>query len=333
MELYKLYKKYYGMIFTLFAILFAVSLGAGETLKKIEIGGIAGIYNTIIAFVPEQQLVVLEQLKIPVVFVWIISLILFLWKKRMNILCHSSFALGLAPLSKDIEKEYSVKKTDLDLTRYSYPKDLPQAISEQDLILKKFISKKGELSYYGIAHTPLIFRAGYIFGDQRKICLFHRKRSNDAVFEEWDTSPHINMWETSFKEVKEENKSCKSKELIVAISTSLEIKDADIETLSNKKYHIIKFQTQTLNFDLIGNYDQAEILRKQILTKIRELVKQYDIRCIHMLISSSVAFTFFLGTAFSFQHDPDIIVYHYENGKYTWGLDMKKSGTNAVISL
>ena len=66
-------------------------------------------------------------------------------------------------------------------------------------------------------------------------------------------------------------------------------------------------------------------------TKVREIVKRYDIRCIHMVISSSVAFTFFLGAGFSSQHDPDIIVYHYDNGKYIWGIDMKRNGSDAVI--
>ena len=248
----------------------------------------------------------------------------------MNVLCHMSLAHGMAPLSPNVKKEYYIKEKNLDIAGYSYPNDLHQIIREQDSAIKNFIATKGIHSYYGIAHTPLVFRAGYMYGDQQEIHLFHRMRNNSANFEEWDTSADI-KWETSFREVKEENKSCKSNNLIVAISTSLEIKNIEIASITNTKCHIIRFQLQTLGFDIIGNYAQAENLRKQILSKIRELVKKYDIRCIHMVISSSVAFTFFLGTGFSSQHDPDIIVYHYDNGKYIWGIDMKKNGLDAII--
>lgn len=329
-QLYKLYKKNYWKIITPFLILFLISFGIDEILKKIEIGGVSGIYNTIIAIMPEQCLTLLPSLKFPIGFLLIISFILFIWKKRMNVLRHISLAHGMAPLSPNIKKEYFIKEKNLDMAEYSYPNDLHQIIQEQDSAINDFIATKGIHSYYGIAHTPLVFRAGYMYGDQQEVHLFHKMRNNSANFEEWDTSADI-KWETSFREVKEENKSCKSNNLIVAISTSLEIKNIEIASITNTKCHIIRFQLQTLGFDIIGNYTQAENLRKQILSKIRDIVKKYDIRYIHMVISSSVAFTFFLGAGFSSQHDPDIIVYHYDNGKYIWGIDMKKSGLDAII--
>ena len=329
-QLHKLYKKHYYIIFTLLLILFLISLGAGEVLKKIEVGEISEIYNTIVAFVPEQYLTALQRIRFLVGILLVISIVLFAWKKRMNILCHISLAHGMAPLSSNVKKEYYIKEKRLDIAGYSYPNDLCQILREQDSVIKKFIAKTGIHSYYGIAHTPLIFRAGYMYGDQQEIHLFHRAHNNSANFEEWDTSADT-KWETSFREIQEENKSCKSNNLIVAISTSLEIKNIEIASITNTKCHIVRFQLQTLGFDIIGNYAQAENLRKQILSKIRELVKKYDIRCIHLVISSSVAFTFFLGAGFSSQHDPDIIVYHYDNGKYVWGIDMKKSGSDAII--
>ena len=260
----------------------------------------------------------------------VISIILFAWKKRMNVLCHVSLAHGMAPLSPNVKKEYYIKEENLDIVGYSYPNDLHQIITEQDSAIKDFTATKGIHSYYGIAHTPLVFRAGYMYGDQQEIHLFHRAHNNSANFEEWDTSADT-KWETSFREIQEENKSCKSNNLIVAISTSLEIKNIEIASITDTKCHIIRFQLQTLEFDIIGNYAQAENLRKQILSKIREIVKKYDIQCIHMVISSSVAFTFFLGAGFSSQHDPNVIVYHYDNGKYIWGIDMKRNGSDAVI--
>ena len=54
-QLCKLYKKSYYLIFTLLLILFLISLGTGEILKKIEIGEVSAIYNTIEAFVPDKH--------------------------------------------------------------------------------------------------------------------------------------------------------------------------------------------------------------------------------------------------------------------------------------
>ena len=329
-QLCKLYKKYYYLIFTLLLILFLISLGTGENLKKIEIGEVSAIYNTIVAFVPEKYLMALQRISFPIGVLLVISIILFAWKKRMNVLCHVSLAHGMAPLSPNVKKEYYIKEKNLDIVGYSYPNDLHQIITEQDSAIKDFTATKGIHSYYGIAHTPLVFRAGYMYGDQQEIHLFHRAHNNSANFVEWDTSADT-KWETSFREIQEENKSCKSNNLIVAISTSLEIKNIEIASITDTKCHIIRFQLQTLEFDIIGNYAQAENLRKQILSKIREIVKKYDIQCIHMVISSSVAFTFFLGAGFSSQHDPNVIVYHYDNGKYIWGIDMKRNGSDAVI--
>lgn len=104
-QLCKLYKKYYYLIFTLLLILFLISLGTGENLKKIEIGEVSAIYNTIVAFVPEKYLMALQRISFPIGVLLVISIILFAWKKRMNVLCHVSLAHGMAPLSPNVKKE------------------------------------------------------------------------------------------------------------------------------------------------------------------------------------------------------------------------------------
>ena len=131
-QLCKLYKKYYYLIFTLLLILFLISLGTGENLKKIEIGEVSAIYNTIVAFVPEKYLMALQRISFPIGVLLVISIILFAWKKRMNVLCHVSLAHGMAPLSPNVKKEYYIKEENLDIVGYSYPNDLHQIITEQD---------------------------------------------------------------------------------------------------------------------------------------------------------------------------------------------------------
>lgn len=61
-----------------------------------------------------------------------------------------------------------------------------EALVDIDEKIKSIQQKagKGIVGYYGVAHIPFAFLAGYDFGDQSKIHIFHRKRHNDEVFEE-----------------------------------------------------------------------------------------------------------------------------------------------------
>ena len=85
-----------------------------------------------------------------------------------------------------------------------------------------------------------------------------------------------------------------SDELIVEVSSTFEIKESEIADLKPANKHIVIFKGNILNFDAITSYVDAQNAREVILVTMRSLVKQYDIRKIHMVISSSAAFTVFL---------------------------------------
>lgn len=91
------------------------------------------------------------------------------------------------------------------------------------------------------------------------------------------------------------------------------------------------FESNHFSVDSILSYVQAENFRNFIMHAIRTSVKKYGIKKIHLAISSSVAFTFFLAQAFSAQHDPRVVVYHYDNGDYPWGICMKRKAESAVV--
>ena len=87
-------------------------------------------------------------------------------------------------------------------------------------------------------------------------------------------------------------------------------------------------------FDSIDSYAAMNRLRKGILEKIRETVKEKNIMRIHMVLATSSDFTFFLAQGFSKNHDPEIVVYHYDRKtavKYPWGISNISTPTNAVI--
>lgn len=54
---------------------------------------------------------------------------------------------------------------------------------------------------------------------------------------------------------------------------------------------------------------------------MREIVSSANIEKIHLVLSTSSDFTFFLSQGFSKYHDPEIIVYQYDRSdsqKYPW---------------
>lgn len=86
--------------------------------------------------------------------------------------------------------------------------------------------------------------------------------------------------------------------------------------------------------DSIVSYALMNRLRTGILNKMREIVSSANIEKIHLVLSTSSDFTFFLSQGFSKYHDPEIIVYQYDRSdsqKYPWGVFNKALPTSAII--
>lgn len=317
------------IMFLFVVILTLISYGGASTLEKIVVGDVADMYQTIQNFYPAiDKLSSWEQKWIFILLDAI--LILFIIYKRPNfVISHQSMGFDLAPIDKEFRKDNwlfvkKLQQTD-DMKKLTVDSDIVTVVDDMAIKAQK---SKYQVVYYGVAHTPLVFRLGLKYGDQDNVKLLHKKRSNDDEFEEWGTEK-TGIWITP----QETNASKKSDELIVAIGTSFEIKKEELKVLQPDNKHVLCLQTNLLGFDTILSYEDAQTLRMGIWGQIRQLVKKYSIKKIHMVISSSVAFTFFLAQGYSEHHDPEIIVYHYDKGKYTWGINMSEQGKNAYIAI
>lgn len=322
----KVPKWIWKFLFLFVAILTVISYGGASILEKIVVGDVADMYQTIENFFQIDELTSFDQR-------WIfllldVVLVLFIIYKRPNfVISHQSMGFDLAPIDKTFRKDNwifikKLQQTD-EIKKLSLDSDIVTVVDDMAIKAQK---SKCQVVYYGVAHTPLVFRLGLKFGDQDNVKLLHKKRSNEAEFEEWGKGS-TGIWITP----EEGNSSKKSDELIVAIGTSFEIKKEELKVLQPDNKHILYLQTNLLGFDNILSYEDAQSLRINILGQIRERVKKYSIKKIHMVISSSVAFTFFLAQGYSEHHDPEIIVYHYDKGRYTWGINMSEQGRNAYI--
>lgn len=332
-KIMKIPVKVFGIAFIVFLILSGVAYGFSSYIEKIEVGSISEWYHTITDIFP----CVLEIANFKgkwiflllTIFSGILLVVRLLYRKKIFVINHCTMAYDMAKLDKSVNSRYRIKEHILQQTNKIKPDTLDNAaIKEIDELAIDAQKSNMPIAYYGIAHTPLIFRMGFKIGDQNNTILLHKRRKNNSLFEEWGNG------RSGIKLIpREENKSKKSDELVVAISTSLEIKKEHLNLLQPDDKHILYLKANELGFDNILTYEDAEDLRSDILLNLRNMVSKYKIKKIHMVISSSVAFTFFLAQGYSGQHDPEVIVYHYEHGEYPWGIAINKDVDEAYIRL
>jgi len=304
-----------------------ILLGLSDLLGDIEVANISSIRNTMINLVP--QLATLSTkwliLSIPL-FLFICFMLIY--KPVLPVIQHLSMDRSIASIDPEIKKNYWLRIKKLDQCgnlKNGIPTTKVICVLDEfvAMIKEKYTDKS--IGFYGIAHTPLIFRLGYLVGDQQNIHLFHKARHNSSFFSEWSSVTNRLTLNTS-----EENQGINSNKLLVSIATSLPILDEHLSSLGMDDKHVLKFTASHLDFDSITSYNDAEHLRNQIMKTIRDTVVKYNISQIHMVLSTSSAFTFFLATAYSKQHDCPIIVYHYKDGQYPWGIRIKSPANKAL---
>lgn len=327
----KIPKSIWAIGLVIVMLLSVVSYGFAAYIDKIEVGDIADWYHTAVNFFP--TITNLAEFKGRWIFLVLDILFAGLYiyrrfyREKVFLIRHQTMAYDLAEIKQEFKKKYQFEENILQQVNEVSSDSVQQnAIEDIDQMAIEAQKSSKQIAYYGIAHTPLIFRLGFKIGDQNNVILLHKKRSNEDLFEEWKKE------RSTIKILhNEENMDKNSNELIVAISTSFEVQKQHLDLLHPENKHILFFYTNNSDVDSVLSYEDAEYLRSNILFDIREFVKKYKIDKIHMVISSSVAFTFFLAQGYSPHHDPEIIVYHYIQGKYPWGVNMNKSVDEACV--
>jgi hypothetical protein len=257
-------------------------------------------------------------------------------KKTIHILGHAT--LGKAQFLLDDEVSNTVYPNLDELNLIEDMKTVQEnfsaisyVVNKQDNSIERFkykINNSDMFGYMGISHTPLALRAGYKIGDETRFKLFHKKRKLD-YYEELDNSESYTPIKIEHRNIKEN-----SKELIVTISTTFQIQDNELAVIHPEKKSIIKFKTDEMGFDVITSRKQVDEYLDFIFKEIRKVSKEKRIAKIHMVISSSVAFTFALGQGLSKYYDPEVIIYHFDINnpkKYPWGVSLFKDYLSCIV--
>ena len=327
-------KAVYVSLFFLLLLVDAIAFNLGPLLEKIEIFDVSAAYNSLMSLVP-LIFTYAQAHKSIFLFLTVVDggLLLFrnFYKPKLILIKHYSFSPSLTAVDPNYLGQYYVKEIDVNqfgkMDNYS---KITDEVCKQDTIAKEILlaRKNANLCYYGIAHTPLIFRFGFKIGDENNVKFLHKERVNDSHFKEWSSQ---NSFSTlSYQEI---NESVLSDELIVAVATSIKITEKDLTSLDYKNKHILMFESNNLSFDCITSYALAESFRNTIMINVRKYVKKYGIKRMSILLSTSTAFTFYLGQAISAQHDPETIVYHYQNGSYPWGICINSLPEHSYVTI
>lgn len=314
-----------------------------ETLKKIELWIIADVANTLDSFAaPILDIFENKFIKVLIFILFGIIAILrickcFIYPKAI-IINHSSFSNAQSLYDPSVVSGYSVIEKEINIVEQMAHHNIVDAIRKQDRLIEEVrdsCDPHTELVYYGIAHTPLIFRAGFQVGDEGRVRLLHKYRNEQSFFREISSDP--DTFSVKMEPIKVQSTK-PSKEMLVVIATSLQIKDEDLVCFQNNNYCCrLYFQMKEkgmYGFDSVVSYAAMERLKAEILHEIRENVISQGVQKIHLVLSASSDFTFALAQGFSKNHDPEIVVYHYDRNadvKYPWGISNISTPANAVI--
>lgn len=291
-------------------------------------------YDTVVACLPDfvdflnapLAKVICAIFTLLVFFVWAVRLF---YKKPALLIAHSTMGHNLGELDKELSKNFYFKE--IDISEKLPPRDAKQneiekAIEIQDNIYNQIKQNnwRSTVFFYGVAHTPLVFHLGYQFGQTQSLRLLHRFRPKEDV-QEFIELPQYDNDTASFLTEEIRDVIISSQDMIVAIGTTYTIKDEDLKIIKQgQNMYIYKRQVndEIMGYDFFNSYQKIRNYSDRFTYDIRKICKERNIRRIHLVLSTSVPFTFYLAQQMNTNQFPEIIVYHYDHGRYTWGINM-----------
>ena len=266
-----------------------------------------------------------------IIGLWLLRLF---YRTRIVLIKHSSMNIKLK-IDPDFLKMHWCKRLDVEISLIN--NNVVQLLKDHDnkacLISNVMIAEKRPVFYYGIAHTPLIFRFGY----QMAGCTVHllhqyRNARREHHFSELKKYDEDRMPLDGIDCVTINGAT----DLLFAIGATFNIKNEDLDTIDPTHIMhrcIYNIEGDLQGFDFFSSENKINAIALTLVRKIEEICKENRIQRVHIAISASVAFTFFFAQRLTTNQIPDIIVYHYEKGNsYPWGVRIKeKDAIKAVV--
>lgn len=262
----------------------------------------------------------------------------FLWllnknrKRKLLIIEHLS--LQKMAFTYDVKEltDYAIKKFEMnqysilnnpDLTTDKMIEQIIESTENSVSHILKYVTSGYQVGYAGIANIPATFLLGYELGDENKKIYFHKFRTDPD-----DDNFHLLKSEHRQLMCKcndSPSDPSKPSQMLVLIEFSKHISDADIRDVQESNDYVLKYRVpETIGYDIVDSSKQLNQYTDQIISDIATIEKAANISSIKICIAASSAFIFGLGTKFSKTQDKEIIIYHFQNSTYPWGINVTR---------
>ena len=175
--------------------------------------------------------------------------------------------------------------------------------------------------YFGLAHIPFMFHAGYVVNRRKVISVGNLRDSGEwcflnksSSFQDLEVERHIDESEAT------------SDYVVIRVSISYLIKDSQIQGIANKpcaSFHLKLMNPQT---DIVISEPQVRkyaLVFQEVLQQVQGLFS--EVRQIHLFLSAPPPVVFVFGQQVSTTIDPEVIVYNFsrrDNPNYGWMLNV-----------
>lgn len=195
--------------------------------------------------------------------------------------------------------------------------DLPQRLEE---LLRTY--PNSEIAYYGIAHIPLLFLAGYHLSNKQVIHLFEHNRRTS----EWNqlqgggTIPDLKLEEEPSKISRDPG------DVILRVSISYAVNEEDVTAIVLDPIASLHLRLKVPTLDAVTSEHQIQqysVTFRRVLDQIVKCLPRA--RRLHMFFAGPASLAFNFGRQISKTVHPNIVVYNYmqrDKPHYSWGLEI-----------
>lgn len=182
-----------------------------------------------------------------------------------------------------------------------------------------------QIAYYGIAHIPLLFLAGYRLSNRRNIMFFDFNRHT----REWNQLQLGGKADPLVLTGLPSRRRKASGDVVIRMNISYRVTAEVVEAVVPKHIASISISLNPPKLDKITTEHQIRdygAVFRRVMDQIHELLP--NTTTIHLFYSGPPAYAFYCGQQVSKTIHPRIVVYNYvakDTPNYSWGIDITSS--------
>jgi hypothetical protein len=206
--------------------------------------------------------------------------------------------------------------------------DIPQKIRQ---LLQKFPNAR--LSYFGLAHIPLLFQFGFRLSNKCKLNFFEYDRYSGCWNQLSENGIENNLFVTGLPDRVNEEEG----DVVLRISISNTVLTEEVNAVISSSIASIHISLPSPIRDSVTSTQQLHrygATFRSAMDKIHELIPHR--KNVHIFYAGPVSLAMFFGQLIHLGVDRDVIVYNYYPGdtpRYSWGIRVtgKPGDDNLVI--